>query len=61
MMHRAIRWLGRTPVQTFVLCPAVVIAVELVLRGGDLVVRPWGAVLLAGCALCHDVQVGHCR
>jgi protein-S-isoprenylcysteine O-methyltransferase Ste14 len=41
-----LRWLGRTPVQTFVLCPLIVIAVELALHGGRLVVVPWGALLL---------------
>jgi protein-S-isoprenylcysteine O-methyltransferase Ste14 len=40
------RWLGRTPVQTFVLSPLAVIAVELFLHGGRLVLVPWGAPLL---------------
>ena len=41
------RWLTRTPVQTFVLCPLAVIAAELVLRGGQLAFVPWGLPLLA--------------
>jgi protein-S-isoprenylcysteine O-methyltransferase Ste14 len=41
------RWLGRTPVQTFVICPLVVIAVELALGGGKLTVVPWGLPLMA--------------
>jgi protein-S-isoprenylcysteine O-methyltransferase Ste14 len=41
------RWLRRTPIQTFVLCPLAVIAVELLLRDGRLVVTPWGCLLLA--------------
>jgi protein-S-isoprenylcysteine O-methyltransferase Ste14 len=42
-----IDWAGRTPVQTFVLCPLVVIAFEFAWRGGSLTVDPWGAPLLA--------------
>jgi protein-S-isoprenylcysteine O-methyltransferase Ste14 len=41
------RWLGRTPVQTFILCPVAVIAFELVLHGGRLTIVPWGVPLLA--------------
>jgi protein-S-isoprenylcysteine O-methyltransferase Ste14 len=41
------RLLERTPVRTFVIYPLAVIACELVLRGGRLVVVPWGALLLA--------------
>ena len=44
---KSLRWLLRTPVQTFVLAPLAVIAAELVLRGGELVFVPWGCVLLA--------------
>ena len=39
--------LGRTPVQTFILCPLLVIAFELVLHGGRLTIVPWGTPLLA--------------
>ncbi len=42
-----LQWFTRTPVQTFVLCPLAVIAVELVLRGGALAIVLWGGVLLA--------------
>jgi protein-S-isoprenylcysteine O-methyltransferase Ste14 len=42
-----LRWLGRTPVQTFFLCPLAVIAVEFALHDGKPIVVPWGAPLLA--------------
>jgi protein-S-isoprenylcysteine O-methyltransferase Ste14 len=35
-----------TPVQTFLLCPVIVIAFEAAWRGGQLAVAPWGCVLL---------------
>lgn len=41
------RWLGRTPVQTFILCPLAVIAFELVLHRGQPTIVPWGAPLMA--------------
>src|SRR5215813_9593023 len=41
------RWLGRTPVQTFILCPLAVITFELALHGGRLAIVPWGVPLLA--------------
>jgi len=41
------RWLGRTPVMTFILCPLAVIAFELALHGGRLTIVPWGAPLMA--------------
>ena len=44
---KILRWLGRTPVQTFILCPLAVIAVELVLNRGRLTIVPWGLPLLA--------------
>jgi protein-S-isoprenylcysteine O-methyltransferase Ste14 len=40
------RWLSRTPVQTFILWPLAVIAVELVLHRGQLTFVPWGALLM---------------
>jgi protein-S-isoprenylcysteine O-methyltransferase Ste14 len=42
------RWLSRTPVQTFVLCPLAVAAFELMWRGSaELAVpNPWGALLM---------------
>jgi protein-S-isoprenylcysteine O-methyltransferase Ste14 len=46
-----VRWLGRTPVQTFMLCPLAVIAVELALHGGRLSLASWhvaiGLILMA--------------
>jgi protein-S-isoprenylcysteine O-methyltransferase Ste14 len=44
--RKILRWLVQTPGQTFVLCPMVVIAVELGLHGGALVFVPWGCLLL---------------
>ncbi len=40
------RWMRRTPVQTFVLCPLAVMAAETVARGGHLIIVHWGAVPL---------------
>jgi hypothetical protein len=40
------RWLGRTPVQTFILCPLAVIAFELTLYR-RLTIVPWGVPLMA--------------
>jgi len=40
------RWLQRTPVRTFVVYPAVVIAFEMIRQGGTLRVIPWGIPLL---------------
>jgi protein-S-isoprenylcysteine O-methyltransferase Ste14 len=45
--QRMLHSLGRTPVQTFILCPLLVIAFELVLDRGRLTIVPWGAPLLA--------------
>ena len=42
-----LRWFQRTPVHTFVLCPLLVVAFELVLNRGTLTIVPWGAPLLA--------------
>jgi len=41
------RILASTPARTFFLYPIGVIAFELILRRSDLVVAPWGALLLA--------------
>lgn len=40
------RWLRRTPVRTFVLYPAAVVAFELIHGDGTLRIMPWGALLL---------------
>ena len=40
------RQLIATPVQTFLLCPVLVITFEAAWRGGNLVILPWGAILL---------------
>jgi protein-S-isoprenylcysteine O-methyltransferase Ste14 len=47
IVHHLWRWLWRTPVQTFILCPLAVIAFELVLHGGRLTIVLWGAPLMA--------------
>src|SRR5262249_33305579 len=44
---RLLRWLKRTPVQTFILCPLLVVAFELVRQRGELTIEPAGFVLLA--------------
>ena len=44
---RLLRWLSRSPVQTFILCPLLVIAFELVRQRGELSIEPAGAALLA--------------
>jgi hypothetical protein len=41
------RWFGRTPVHTFVLSPALVVAFELAWRDGKPNFVPWGCALLA--------------
>jgi hypothetical protein len=43
---RTLQWLGRTPVQTFILCPLIVVVFELALRQGRLILIPWGVSLL---------------
>jgi protein-S-isoprenylcysteine O-methyltransferase Ste14 len=40
------RWLKSTSRRTFVLYPVCIIAIELVVRGGDLVFVPWGLPFL---------------
>jgi protein-S-isoprenylcysteine O-methyltransferase Ste14 len=47
MPQRLLQWLGRTPVQTFILCPLAVIGCELTLHGGDIGFVPWGLPLIA--------------
>lgn len=44
--QRVLQWLGRTPVQTFILCPLAVVAFELTLHRGGLTVVLWGLPLL---------------
>jgi protein-S-isoprenylcysteine O-methyltransferase Ste14 len=45
---RFLHWLGRTPVQTFILRPFAVFGFELAYRGGSVEVVPWGLPLIAG-------------
>ena len=42
--HRIWRWLWRTPVQTFFVCPLVVMAFELALHRGALPVVAWSVL-----------------
>lgn len=42
-----LRWLKSTSRRTFVLYPLLVVGLELALRGGELVIVPWGIPLLA--------------
>jgi protein-S-isoprenylcysteine O-methyltransferase Ste14 len=41
------RWLRRTPVGTFVLCPLIVVTCEIALHHGKLTFVPWGLPLVA--------------
>jgi protein-S-isoprenylcysteine O-methyltransferase Ste14 len=41
-----LRWLGRTPVQTFILCPAAVFLFELAIHRGKPTIVLWGLPLL---------------
>jgi len=47
MTHPFVHWLGRTPVQTFILSPLAVLLFELIWRGGEIRFVPWGVPLLA--------------
>jgi protein-S-isoprenylcysteine O-methyltransferase Ste14 len=44
---RLLGWLSRTPVQTFLLCPLLVVAFEFVRQGEQLTIVPAGFALLA--------------
>src|SRR5215467_13894025 len=46
IVNRLWRWLCRTPVVTFILCPLAVIAFELALHRGQLAIVLWGAPLM---------------
>jgi protein-S-isoprenylcysteine O-methyltransferase Ste14 len=46
-MKQVLRWLGRTPVQTFILCPLAVIALEWGWQQARPVMVPWGLPLMA--------------
>src|SRR5687768_6306752 len=39
-MGKLMRWLGRTPVQTFILCPLTVLAFEYAWQSGSIAVVP---------------------
>jgi protein-S-isoprenylcysteine O-methyltransferase Ste14 len=47
MTQQFLHWLGRTPVQTFILCPFAVVGLALALHGSHIAVVPWGLPLLA--------------
>jgi protein-S-isoprenylcysteine O-methyltransferase Ste14 len=42
---KLLRWLGRTPVQTFILCPLAVLGFELTLHGGGIAFVPFHAIV----------------
>jgi protein-S-isoprenylcysteine O-methyltransferase Ste14 len=44
---KVLHWLGRTPVQSFILSPLAVIGFELALNGGGITFVPWGLPLIA--------------
>ncbi len=46
LSSRILRWLQRTPVHTFIMCPLLVVAFELALNRGSLTIMPWGIPLL---------------
>jgi len=46
-MEAMLRWLTRTPVQTFLLCPLAVIVFECVWQGGRPAILWWGLPLMA--------------
>jgi len=58
-MEQLLRWLQRTPVQTFVLCPLAVMAFEFVWRGGHLAFVPWGLPLLVWGYLQYKLVGGY--
>jgi protein-S-isoprenylcysteine O-methyltransferase Ste14 len=45
-MREFLRWLGKTPVQTFILCPLAVVTFEFARQGGQIAVVLWGLPLL---------------
>ncbi len=59
-MSKLGQWLTRTPVQTFVLCPIAVVAVDAALHAGKVEVVGWGAPLLIW-GYCQYLIVGHYR
>jgi protein-S-isoprenylcysteine O-methyltransferase Ste14 len=58
-MDALLRWLTRTPVQTFILCPLAVIAFEFAWHDGRPVVVPWGVVLMAWGYLQYKLVGGY--
>lgn len=59
-LRKTLRQLLRTPAQTFILCPLAVVVVELALHSGEVVLMPWGCLLLAWGYLQY-VLVGNYR
>jgi protein-S-isoprenylcysteine O-methyltransferase Ste14 len=53
------RLLERTPVRTFLIYPLCVIAFELAIRRGNLVIVPWGIPLLVWGYLQYRLTGGH--
>jgi protein-S-isoprenylcysteine O-methyltransferase Ste14 len=47
LSDKLLAWLGRTPVQTFILSPLAVVGFELAWHGGRIAFVPWGLPLIA--------------
>lgn len=58
-MAQIVRWLMRTPVQTFLLCPLAVIAFEAAWQGGWPAFTPWGLPLMAWGYLQYKLVGGY--
>lgn len=58
-MEALLRWLTRTPVQTFLLCPLAVMAFEFAWHGGRPMFVPWGLPLLAWGFLQYKLVGGY--
>jgi protein-S-isoprenylcysteine O-methyltransferase Ste14 len=59
-MSKLGQWVARTPVQTFVLCPIAVVAVDIALHAGRVEIVGWGVPLLIWGYLQYLI-VGHYR
>lgn len=45
-LHKLRHWLFRSPTQTFIICPLIVLAVEFALHNDKPLFVPWGCLLL---------------
>ena len=60
MLKQFLHWLGRTPVQSFILSPLAVAAFELARQGSAITLVPWGLPLMLWGYLQY-LLVGHYR